>query len=81
MRTSLGTGSIQPLASGERGASACAQAPVYWDATEELYEKLPAIGLLEAGNHFAGPANTVDLSLDGIPHGVDTGFLGFNHRT
>jgi predicted NAD/FAD-binding protein len=36
---------------------------------------------LEAGNHFAGPANTVDLSLDGIPHGVDTGFLGFNHRT
>ena len=37
--------------------------------------------LLEAGSHFGGHANTVDLSLDGITHGVDTGFLVFNHRT
>ncbi|MEJ5027921.1 NAD(P)/FAD-dependent oxidoreductase [Comamonas sp. MYb69] len=37
--------------------------------------------LLEGGSHFGGHANTVDLSLDGITHGVDTGFLVFNHRT
>ncbi|GAB2804730.1 FAD-dependent oxidoreductase [Comamonas piscis] len=37
--------------------------------------------LLEAGSHFGGHANTVDLSLDGITHGVDTGFLVFNRRT
>ena len=39
------------------------------------------VSLLEAGSHFGGHANTVDLSLDGITHGVDTGFLVFNHRT
>lgn len=37
--------------------------------------------LLEGGSHFGGHANTVNLSLDGITHGVDTGFLVFNHRT
>ncbi len=37
--------------------------------------------LLEGGSHFGGHANTVDLSLDGVTHGVDTGFLVFNHRT
>ena len=37
--------------------------------------------LLEGGSHFGGHANTVDLRLNGITHGVDTGFLVFNHRT
>lgn len=37
--------------------------------------------LFEAGSHFGGHAHTVDLCLDGIHHGVDTGFLVFNHRT
>lgn len=39
------------------------------------------VSLFEAGAHFGGHANTVDLCLDGIEHGVDTGFLVFNHRT
>lgn len=39
------------------------------------------VSLFEAGAHFGGHANTVDLTLDGITHGVDTGFLVFNHRT
>lgn len=39
------------------------------------------VTLFEAGDHFGGHANTVDLSLDGITHGVDTGFLVFNERT
>jgi predicted NAD/FAD-binding protein len=37
--------------------------------------------LFEADSHFGGHANTFDVTLDGITHGVDTGFLVFNERT
>ena len=37
--------------------------------------------LYEADSHFGGHAHTVDLTLDGVTHGVDTGFLVFNHAT
>lgn len=40
-----------------------------------------SVTLFEAGGHFGGHANTVDVTLDGITHGVDTGFLVFNERT
>jgi predicted NAD/FAD-binding protein len=40
-----------------------------------------AVTLFEAGGHFGGHANTVDLTLEGVTHGVDTGFLVFNQRT
>lgn len=39
------------------------------------------VTLFEAGEHFGGHTNTVDVTLDGVSHGVDTGFLVFNHRT
>ena len=39
------------------------------------------VTLFEAGRHFGGHSHTVDLQLDGVRHGVDTGFLVFNHRT
>ena len=39
------------------------------------------VTLFEAGNYFGGHTNTVDVTLDGIRHGVDTGFLVFNERT
>jgi len=39
------------------------------------------VTLFEAGSHFGGHTHTVDLRLDGVTHGVDTGFLVFNHRT
>jgi predicted NAD/FAD-binding protein len=39
------------------------------------------VTLFEAGEHFGGHANTVDVTLEGRTHGVDTGFLVFNHRT
>lgn len=39
------------------------------------------VTLFEAGNHFGGHAHTVDVTLDGVTHGVDTGFLVFNERT
>ena len=37
--------------------------------------------LFEADHHFGGHAHTVDVTLDGLTHGVDTGFLVFNHAT
>ena len=37
--------------------------------------------LFEADSHFGGHAHTVDLTLDGVTHGVDTGFLVFNDAT
>ena len=40
-----------------------------------------AVTLLEAGPWFGGHAHTVDVTLDGVTHGVDTGFLVFNLRT
>jgi uncharacterized protein len=39
------------------------------------------VTLFEAGSYFGGHTNTVDVTLEGITHGVDTGFLVFNHRT
>ena len=39
------------------------------------------VTLFEADSRFGGHSNTVDVTLDGITHGVDTGFLVFNHRT
>ena len=40
-----------------------------------------AVTLFEAERWFGGHAHTVDLRLEGIRHGVDTGFLVFNERT
>ncbi|USX13549.1 FAD-dependent oxidoreductase [Oxalobacteraceae bacterium OTU3CAMAD1] len=37
--------------------------------------------LYEAGAHFGGHSNTVDVTFGGETHGVDTGFLVFNHHT
>ena len=39
------------------------------------------VTLYEAAAHFGGHAHTVDVTLDGVTHGVDTGFLVFNDRT
>ena len=39
------------------------------------------VTLFEAGWHFGGHANTVDVTLAGVEHGVDTGFLVYNERT
>jgi len=39
------------------------------------------VTLFEAGEHFGGHAHTVDVTLEGMTQGVDTGFLVFNERT
>jgi predicted NAD/FAD-binding protein len=40
-----------------------------------------AVTLYEANDYFGGHTHTVDVTLDGLTHGVDTGFLVFNQRT
>lgn len=49
---------------------------VAWHLADEA-----EITLFEADPRLGGHAHTVDLTLDGITHGVDTGFLVFNERT
>jgi len=39
------------------------------------------VTLFEAGPYFGGHTHTVDLTLDGVTQGIDTGFLVFNERT
>jgi len=39
------------------------------------------VTLFEAADWFGGHAHTVDIRLEGVRHGVDTGFLVFNQRT
>ena len=39
------------------------------------------VTLFEANDYFGGHSHTVDVTLDGVTHGVDTGFLVFNERT
>ncbi|RYE78504.1 MAG: FAD-dependent oxidoreductase, partial [Oxalobacteraceae bacterium] len=39
------------------------------------------VTLYEAGHYLGGHTNTVDVTLEGIVHPVDTGFLVFNAHT
>ena len=39
------------------------------------------VTVFEANRYLGGHANTVDVTLDGVTHPVDTGFLVFNQRT
>jgi predicted NAD/FAD-binding protein len=39
------------------------------------------VSLFESGAYFGGHTHTVDVTLDGHTHGVDTGFLVLNERT
>jgi predicted NAD/FAD-binding protein len=40
-----------------------------------------AVTLFEAERWFGGHAHTVDVQIEGVSHGVDTGFLVYNERT
>jgi predicted NAD/FAD-binding protein len=46
-----------------------------------LVEAGHQVSLFESGSYFGGHSNTVDVTFDGVTHGVDTGFLVFNHQT
>ncbi len=46
-----------------------------------LLSRSHEVTLYEANDYLGGHTHTVDVTLDGVTHGVDTGFLVFNHRT
>ena len=50
-------------------------------ATAHALASEACVTLFEAGCYFGGHAHTVDVTIDGIAHGVDTGFLVFNPAT
>jgi predicted NAD/FAD-binding protein len=50
-------------------------------ATAWLLSRRHHVVLYEANGYLGGHTNTVDVTLDGVTHPVDTGFLVFNHRT
>ncbi len=50
-------------------------------ATAWLLSRRYAVTLFEAGDYLGGHTNTVDVTLEGKTHPVDTGFLVFNDRT
>lgn len=50
-------------------------------AAYALHQKGVAVSLFEGEDQFGGHANTVPVTLNGITHGVDTGFLVYNERT
>lgn len=66
---------IAVIGSGISGLSAA------WHLSQNRASAPFQVTLFEAGEHFGGHANTVDVTLDGITHGVDTGFLVYNERT
>ena len=39
------------------------------------------VTLFEADSYFGGHTHTVDVTLQGVTYGIDTGFLVFNHQT
>ena len=47
-----------------------------WSLSDQAH-----VTLFEAGSYAGGHTHTVDVTLGGITHGVDTGFLVFNERT
>ncbi len=50
-------------------------------STAQALSGVAHVTLYEADHRFGGHANTVDVTLGGVTHGVDTGFLVFNRRT
>lgn len=62
---------IAVIGSGIAGLS-CA-----WRLARSGYD----VSLFEANDYYGGHTHTVDVTLDGVTHGVDTGFLVFNHKT
>jgi predicted NAD/FAD-binding protein len=50
-------------------------------ASAWLLSRQYEVTLFEAGSYLGGHSNTVDVSLEGKTHPVDTGFLVFNEKT
>lgn len=66
---------------GEKQRIAVIGAGISGLATAWLLREHYDVTLYEKGDYLGGHTNTVDVSLDGQSHPVDTGFLVFNDKT
>lgn len=71
--------SMAPLAPGSR--IAVVGAGIAGLSTAWLLSDKYRVTLFEAGDYFGGHSNTVDVTLEGLTHPVDTGFLVHNDVT
>ncbi len=72
---------MTPSASPPRKRIAVVGAGIAGLAAAWMLSRRHHVVLYEANAYFGGHTNTVDVTLDGVTHPVDTGFLVFNHRT
>ena len=66
---------------GSRKRIAVVGAGISGLASAWLLSQRHDVTLYEAGSYLGGHTNTVDVTLEGVSHPVDTGFLVFNHHT
>lgn len=67
--------------SGERLRIAVVGSGISGLASAWLLSRQHDVVLFEASHYLGGHTNTLDITLDGATHPVDTGFLVFNDRT
>ena len=72
---------IAVIGAGISGLSCAWQLSRGQAVPDDATDGKPRITVFEADEHAGGHAHTVDVTVDGIRHPVDTGFLVFNRRT
>ena len=72
---------LQQMPSSPRKKIAVIGAGISGLASAYLLNGQHDVCLFEAGSYFGGHSNTVDITLGGVTHPVDTGFLVLNDKT
>lgn len=72
---------LQQMPSSPRKKIAVIGAGISGLASAYLLNGQHDVSLFEAGSYFGGHSNTVDITLGGVTHPVDTGFLVLNDKT
>ncbi|GAA5179367.1 FAD-dependent oxidoreductase [Niveibacterium umoris] len=77
----MGEFNARALAQGKRQRIAVIGSGIAGLGAAWLLRDQHDVVVFEAASRLGGHTNTVDVTIDGVTHGVDTGFLVFNRRT